>query len=352
MKFRFVSTAAKGFQWKLHRQSKAGFPSEHSAAVDLAAVLGVQLKHLRKDFKGSVPAPELPANLADKGILWHGAKLGWFIRSKRIYHLKPGSLVKDVKKKPSALKRKKVAGAGVLRLFKGVTYSKQMSAWLAQAPDTTGVVRQIGGLFQSQNDAASHLAQHLGVDVSELKKSNKQLFQRREPLLQHFKAVMAIYSAVPLQSQLPGDLSDTVQHAVADKVNLTAAARALVIQMKYGPYRQVVREEFMKHKAMSKAFFLACLRGFAKIPDATLAPWRLNVARHVAHHHGMIPTLMNLGVLRKETSSSKGGKRGQELTVDGTCVCKIEGWHVPGEAAFPFHGRARNDVRILLGPCS
>ena len=307
MKFRFVSAAGKGFQWKLHRQSKAGFATAHNAAADLANTLGVQVKHLRKDFKGSVPAPTLPARFANRGILWHGAKLGWFTRSKRTYHLKPEGLGNDVLKKPAAAKRKKAAG-GVLRLFKGVTFSKAKSAWLAQT-DVSGTTKQIGGLFPTQQQAASHLAEYLGVPLSDLRKVKNSAWQRRESLLEHFRSVMSIYSALPFVKQLPGDLRDTIEFAIKDKATLSAPARALVVQVKYGPYRQVVREQFDKHRALNEWFFADCVKHFAQISEATLAPWRRNVGRHVSHHHGMLPMLINLGILVKE----KIGKRSRRV---------------------------------------
>lgn len=307
MKFRFVSAAPKGFQWKLHRQTKTGFPTAHRAATDLAAALGVQVKHLRCDYKDPVPAPQLPAKLANRGILWHSKKLGWYIRDNRMYHLKPDQLGKAVKKKPAALKRKKAAG-GVLRLYKGVTYSKQMAAWLAQT-SVDGATKQVGGLFETQQAAASFLADFLKVPVTSLQKASKQAWQRRGPLLEHFRSVMAIYSSVPVMKQLPGDLADTVQHAKADKRNLSPAARALCVQCKYGPYREVIREQFGKHGDLNKGFFLSCLESFAKIPDSALAPWRFNVARHVAHHHGMLPLLMSMGILSKSHQRAQDIKR-------------------------------------------
>ena len=85
---------------------------------------------------------------------------------------------------------------------------------------------------------------------------------------------------------------------------LDPEVRHFIIQMKYAPYRKVVREvgKATKKKTKSfvwKSFVKRCLQGFAKIHPDVLRPWRQSVGKSVSHHHGMLAFMQTFGALRK-----------------------------------------------------
>ena len=123
---------------------------------------------------------------------------------------------------------------GVLRQYKGVTYSKAKKLWLAQSFDEhTGTWRQIHGTFYTQKSAARALADWMGAeDVKDLEKGAK--YQLRANFSTHAKAAMGIYQSMPMEQSVPGDLSDLLIHRNQDET-LDTVTRHFLIQMKYRP---------------------------------------------------------------------------------------------------------------------
>ena len=85
---------------------------------------------------------------------------------------------------------------------------------------------------------------------------------------------------------------------------LDPVTRHFLIQMKYAPYRKVVRKvgKATKKETKSfvwKSFVKRCLQGFAKIHLDVLRPWRQSVGKSVSHHHGMLAFMHTFGALRK-----------------------------------------------------
>ena len=136
--------------------------------------LGVKRCHLQKTFQGDNPKPALTPSLeAISGLFWHPRKLGWCSKKHRQYHLLPRAAVQAGKLE----KRQGQAtpNPGVLRQYKGVTYSKAKKRWLAQSFDEhTGTYRQIHGTFHTPESAARALADWMGVeDVKDFEKGAK-----------------------------------------------------------------------------------------------------------------------------------------------------------------------------------
>ena len=291
------------FKWKIHRHvAKHKFATAAAAAGDLSGRLGVAVHHLKTAFQGNVPKPPLTPSLnAFTSLLWHPKKVGWYSRTHRQYHLSPHAAVKAGKLKKRRVKPTE-PNPGVLRRYKGVVFNQATKRWLAQSFDkATGTWRQVHGIFHTEKGAADALAKWMGKDTKDLEKGAKG--QRRSDILKHIKAVMKIYQNMPMEHSLPGDLSDLLMNRNEDE-ELDPEVRHFIIQMKYAPYRKVVREVGKATKKETKtfvwkSFVKRCLQGFAKIHLDVLRPWRQSVGKSVSHHHGMLAFMHTFGALRK-----------------------------------------------------
>ena len=166
----------------------------------------------------------------------------------------------------------------------------------------------------TESAAAKHLAAELGVDVESLKKGARAHL-RKDKALAHFCMVMKIYASLPFPARVPGDLSDSVRHARGDK-RMTAPCFGLLLCLKYGPYRDVAREVVKAQKAtnIDETLLRAILEGAAAISPQALAPWRQCCGRHVAHHHGFLPLMMDMGCLHKTKTLKRGKDRARTQT--------------------------------------
>ena len=322
----FEDGIAKGnFQWKLHRCSAGGFPSAYAAAKDLAVKLRIKIVFLKLGAQVSTPSkPQLPAHLVSFPLVWSSEKLGWYSRSSRTYHIDPAEAVKKGKLAKKLVRPKVDSRPGPLRRFVGVTYHAGNKAWVAQTRGSNGVWRQIGGLHMSEAKAAQTRANHMGVSMQSIQKQ-KQWYQRPKEVLDHFRGVMSAYSQVSFPARLPGDLCDLINNArLSGDSRLTTSPQniALWTLFKYSPYRAELRRAWRRQKNGGdiKGLLKDVIQRCAGIPAAKLAAWRANCGRNVSHHHGFLPTLQSLKVLKKVKTSKK--KKTHAIGKDFHCIVK------------------------------
>ena len=352
--YKHVFEDGKGnFQWKLHRCSADGFPSAYAAAKDLAVKLRIKIVFLKLGAQVSTPSkPKLPAHLVSFPLVWSSEKLGWYSRSSRTYHIDPAEAVKKGKLVKKIVRPKVDSRPGPLRRFSGVTYHASKKAWVAQARGSDGVFRQLGGLHMSEAKAAQTLASHLGVSMRSLQKQ-KQLYQRPGEVLDHFQGVMSAYSQVSFPARLPGDLCDLINNASGDS-RLSPLNRALLMLLKYSPYRAELRRASRRQKngADIKGLLKDVIQRCARIPSAKLVAWRANCGRNVSHHHGLLATLQSLKVLKKVTASKKKKTDGKDFHCivkpmhvracfdwSAVCSCWLSQCQFASGTAFPAFGR-------------
>ena len=254
--FRFVYNTRPGdnlFKWKIHRDVAELKFATAAAAGDLSGRLGVAVHHLKTEFQGNVPKPPLTPSLnAFASLLWHPKKVGWHSRTHRQYHLSQLSAIKAGKLEKRKVKPTK-QNPGVLRRYKGVVFNQATKCWLAQSFDkATGTWRQVHGVFHTEKGAADALAKWMGKDTKGIEKVAKG--QRRSNFLKHVKAVMGIYQDMPMEQNLLGDLSDLLMNRNHEDEELDPEVRHFIIQMKYAPYRKIVREVGKATKNKTKSF--------------------------------------------------------------------------------------------------
>ena len=322
MAFRFVAKTGDTWRWKIHRQEKGGFRTEKAAATSLASALNLaDVNQLKVDF-GPVPRPDLPARMQGFSLCWHAQKLGWFAKDNRKYFLHPAEAIKaSGLVKRSIQKRAPAAEPGPLRLYTGVTFSKAKGAWICQIVED-GRAKQVCGLHPTQKAAATALAEHKGVPVESLKKNATVAFQRRADTIAHFKALCGIYGAVGHMKRLPGDLQDLLRYAKSDG-KFCLAMQTFIIQLKYAPYRDIVRKHGKRYEVAQKSgvkvqwapLVAKLVSEMEKLPEASLDPWRASVGKNVSHHHGGLAFLQQMRAIKK-IGTKKASKDPVSQSVD------------------------------------
>ena len=176
------------------------------------------------------------------------------------------------------------------------------------------------------------MATHLGVTGQSLQKK-KQWYQRPVEVLEHFQGIMSAYGQVGFPDRLPGDLFDLISNADADR-HLQPLHKALLLLFKYSPYRDELRRELAKISksgTSSKQLLQNVLKACERIPAAKLSAWRTNCGRNVSHHHGFLPTMQSLGVLKKvKVAQAQRKKRATKSCQD---CCATGRKHLVSKAA-------------------
>jgi hypothetical protein len=110
---------------------------------------------------------------------------------------------------------------------------------------------------------------------------------------------------------------------ITDK-NMCPTVKALLILFKYKPYQQILHKIVKKSPQKSfRAMLHQTVKECAQIKPNALAPWKSNVGRQVSHHHGFLPTMQDLGILKKLKSKQPVKDIAVSVCVDaaGLCVC-------------------------------
>jgi len=168
------------------------------------------------------------------------------------------------------------------------------------------------------------------VDVKDLKKkAGDSRLPRRTAVASLIKVMLKIYKANETQPHLPGDLRDMLIRAKRSKkdANHFPCLRSLIALAKYAPYRNALTKAAKSHEKQ----FLKSVPGvrgvgvtFSPSPKdykvtakilydilvltsrlvngkskSELAAWARNIGKGVHHHHGFVPLLVSLGVVKR-----------------------------------------------------
>ena len=306
--YRFVVAIRGGYRWSLHRRKSKIFEDPFSAAQDLSKEIGVPLKFLRASWTKPIPRPKLERRFALHRVLWHKRKCGWFTRDKRKYYATAREAVRMIAVKTNRVRS--VICPGPARHYEGVTWHKRNRAWICQHGNAT-----VGTKFNTEYEAAAALSRHLKCSVDSLKRSHPSNYCRAG-YAKRFKQVVRCYSMAEKQlaplATLPGDLSHMLTNLPA---SFPPALSLTWVQFKYAPYRIVLENMAAPHtsKKCSAALLYRMLsltaKALAKVPATKLRLWTANCSKSVARHHGAIPFMAAMEVIRVVPTGSAEARR-------------------------------------------
>ena len=320
--YHFVVPVRQGYRWQLHRRRSKVFSTAFMAACNLSLILGVPVKCLRMSWVKPIPRPNLPVGYRLHRLLWHKEKCGWYTRDKRKYCVTPREAM--MLGADTVSRRRVSICPGPARHYDGVTWHRAKRAWICQHRNA-----MVGSYYNSEVEAASALAQRLKCNVGSLKRSHPSA-QSRVGYEKRFKQIISCYvlaeDELPDLATLPGDLHDMLCNMPTE---LPSAIRMIWIQFKYRPYREVLRKAASSYVTTTCSplklykLLVKTAKGLTRVEPEELRMWTANCGKRVARHHGAIPFLSAMKVIKVVHTQKAKVRHKHELlkfrrTDDGT----------------------------------